>query len=395
MEIVTEGLNGIGRFFMHPLTYFFIMVACFVGHARVKRERTYFHTRVFDFVLELQYLFFPGVVIGVILSLVTVFAGVYMPIGVIALLSLITVLLSGPWTFRWLSPAYVIGFTMVIAFFIPERAEAKGLLQKWLVDIQETPLTSMAILLALLLLAEGYLIWKFGGKGTSPAILKSKRGFSIGAHFSQKLWGVPVMVLIPGEGMAKLLSWWPTFSLHDQTFSLFLVPFGIGFFQKVQGMLPADSIANTGKRVLGLGVVVAVLTPIAFFYPLASVFIASLAILMREFISTGQRLSDENAPFFFSKREKGLVILGFIPKSPAEKMDLKVGEVILKVNGASVSNVNEFYRALQLNRAYCKLEVNDVNGEVRFVQRALYDGEHHELGVLFVQSHQDREPEAV
>ncbi|MFC3886559.1 PDZ domain-containing protein [Bacillus songklensis] len=395
MEIITEGLHGIGRFFLHPLTYFFIMVAFFVGQARVKRERKYFHTRVFDFVLESKYLFFPGILIGIVLSIITFIAGVYIPIGIIALLSLITVLLSGPFTFRWLSPAYVIGFTMVIAFLLPEGLAAEGPLKTWLTDIQEAPLSSLVALLALLLLAEGYLIWKVGGKGTSPAILKSKRGFPIGAHFSQKLWGVPVLLLIPGDGLVKLFSWWPTLSLQGEAFSLFLVPFGIGFFQKVQGMLPSESIENTGKRVLALGIAVMLSVPAAFFFPITAVFIASIAILIREFISIQQKLKDENAPFFFSKREKGLVILGVIPKSPAEKMEMKVGEVIVKVNGVAVSNVNEFYHALQLNRAYCKLEVNDVNGEVRFVQRALYDGEHHELGVLFVQSHQDREPEAV
>jgi len=29
--------------------------------------------------------------------------------------------------------------------------------------------------------------------------------------------------------------------------------------------------------------------------------------------------------------------------------------------------------------------VLDINGEVRYVQRALYEGEHHELGILFVE----------
>jgi hypothetical protein len=33
----------------------------------------------------------------------------------------------------------------------------------------------------------------------------------------------------------------------------------------------------------------------------------------------------------------------------------------------------------------CKLEVFDTNGEARFEQRALYEGEHYELGILFVQ----------
>lgn len=45
----------------------------------------------------------------------------------------------------------------------------------------------------------------------------------------------------------------------------------------------------------------------------------------------------------------------------------------------------EFYKALQKNRAYCKLEVLNSEGEVRFVQGALFEGDHHELGILTVE----------
>ena len=79
------------------------------------------------------------------------------------------------------------------------------------------------------------------------------------------------------------------------------------------------------------------------------------------------------------------MILGIIPDAPASKMTLQVGELITKVNGVAVQNEKIFYEALQKNRAHCKLEVLDTNGEVRFVQRALYEGDHYELGILFVQ----------
>jgi hypothetical protein len=65
------------------------------------------------------------------------------------------------------------------------------------------------------------------------------------------------------------------------------------------------------------------------------------------------------------------------------------------VNGHAVKTVEEFYQFLQKNRAFCKLEVIGFNGEIRFVQRALYDGEHHELGILFVIDEKKWETEAV
>lgn len=36
------------------------------------------------------------------------------------------------------------------------------------------------------------------------------------------------------------------------------------------------------------------------------------------------------------------------------------------------------------HRTFCKMAVQDLSGEVRFVQRALYEGEYHELGLIFV-----------
>jgi S1-C subfamily serine protease len=89
------------------------------------------------------------------------------------------------------------------------------------------------------------------------------------------------------------------------------------------------------------------------------------------------------------------MILGVLPDSPAEKMGLKVGELITKVNGTIVYNETLFYEGLVRNRAQCKLEVIDVNGQIRFVGRALYEGEHHELGVLFVSDQEKWGHEAV
>ena len=68
--------------------------------------------------------------------------------------------------------------------------------------------------------------------------------------------------------------------------------------------------------------------------------------------------------------------------SICDKMGLQIGDVIRTVNGVQVQTTQQYYEALQLNRAYCKLEVIDDQGENRLVNRALYEGEHHELGVI-------------
>ncbi len=80
------------------------------------------------------------------------------------------------------------------------------------------------------------------------------------------------------------------------------------------------------------------------------------------------------------------MILGVLPESPAERMGLRPGELLTKVNGRIVHSRAELYEALQSNRAHCKLEIFDINDQIRLVQNALYEGDHHELGILAVES---------
>jgi hypothetical protein len=387
VEILKEILLGLCRLFLHPLTYIAILVTYFIGLARVKRERKHFRIRVFDFIYELRFLFWPGLAIGLLLSIITIAVGVVVPIGMIVLIGVLTFILSGPWTFRWLTPSYIIGLAVIVSLFLPREA-GSDTFTRWMSEAGETNLSSLAILLALLVIAEGYLIWKYGSRATSPEIFKSKRGLPVGSHISQRLWLVPLFLLIPSEGFSAPFSWWPLLNINGQEFYFFFVPFSIGFFQRMKAMHPKQSVEFTGKRVLGLGIVTAVLAIPASFFPVFTVFIALVAIVGREWISISQRLEDARLPFFFTQRKNGSIVLGVLPKSPAEAMGIKVGEVIVRVNGEDIAGEQDFYQALQKNRALCKLEVLDLNNEIRIVQRALYDGEHHELGILFVEDHE-------
>ena len=206
---------------------------------------------------------------------------------------------------------------------------------------------------------------------------------------------VPVFLLIPGNVLTLPYEWWPVFTIGDNTYSLMLVPFAVGMHQKIQGMLPKESIQLMGSRVIGLGIFITLVAVAGYWFPIASIVAVALAMIGREALTLSQRLQEENMPFYFSKKNHGVMILGILPESPAEKMALGVGELITKVNGTLVHDEQSFYEALQWNGAHCKLEVLDTNGQIRFVQRALYEGDHHELGILFVQDGKKWESAAV
>ena len=361
------------------------ILAAILGISRVKRERKNFHVRAENAFFELRQLILLGLVIGLVLSILMIGIGVVIPIEMIIFVALFTFILSFTTHIRWLAPVYTVGLSFFATLFFLSKNAVFPVIStqtpKW--DIQLLP--PMAVLVCLLVIAEGIFIMKNGLKGTSPKIIKSKRGLKVGIHEVRRIWLLPVFLLIPGDAISAPFDWWPIFSIGSETYSILLVPFAIGFFQQIQGMLPVIAVKQFGKKVIVFGVILTALSAIGYWYPLASIVVVALAIIGREFLSISQRLVEENLPFYFSRKQHGVMILGIIPDSPAEKMGLDVGELIMKVNGIKINSEKTFYEALEKNRAHCKLEVLDVNDQIRYVQRALYEGDPFKLGILFVQ----------
>ncbi|WP_342771981.1 PDZ domain-containing protein [Neobacillus piezotolerans] len=383
-----EVLKGIGRMLLHPVFYYAFFLAAMLGVSRVKRERKNFTVRAQDAYFELRQLVPAGLIAGLLLSLITLASGLAVPVAAIMLAALFTLLFSLTGNMRLIGPAYTVGAAFFALIYLGGKTFNVPFIREAFESASGRIYPSLAVLIAILLIAEGILLLKRGSIATSPKLITSKRGQRVGVHEARRLWLVPVFLLIPGSALTLPFDWWPVFSIGENTYSLFLVPFAIGMHQQIQGMLPAEAIRAYGKKVTTLGVLVLLVSAAGYWYPVAAIGAAALAILGREAIAFYQKVKEDNRPFYFARKNEGLMILGVLPGSPADKMELKVGELISKANGMPVSNENDLYEALLQNRAHCKLEVFDTNGQIRFVQRALYENDHHELGILFV--HDDR-----
>ncbi|WP_434813680.1 PDZ domain-containing protein [Bacillus halotolerans] len=385
-----ELLKSAGLFFLHPLFWFFVIVSLAFGYVRIKRERKTFHTRIADIYDELKFTYTKGLIPGILLSIVLGVLGISIPLGMLAIIAVMTAAAALTLRANWMSAAYIVSVSMLIGFGLQvNQAEPfldrfpQGFAVVW---------PALAVFLGLLVIAEGAVAYRSAHVKTSPGLVVSSRGLPIGQQLANRIWLLPLFILVPGNGLESHLSWWPVFSVPGGAFHFLWIPYFVGFGQRVQGSLPETSIRITAKRVCILGLIVSALGAASLLWtPLAGA-AACAAVLGRIFLSVKQRVNDNAAPFYFSKRDQGLMVLGIIPNTPAEDLELKIGEIITKVNGVPVKHVSDFYEALQRNRAYVKLEIIGLNGEIRFDQRASYEGEHHELGILFVKD--DREDEA-
>ncbi|MEK4538817.1 PDZ domain-containing protein [Peribacillus sp. FSL K6-1552] len=377
-------LLGLGKLFLHPLLYVSIAYCLFIGYLRVKRERRDFNTKIYRKSMELRALFPQGVIWGLILSFLTLASGIVIPLAALIIVAAVTMIAVLTMNRRFVSPVYTMGVTFFILFFLYDRDIQLPIFQDAFNQLNQSVYPTLVILIGFLLIAEGFLIVSNGSKKISPQLEVSKRGQPIGVYVSQLIWLIPMFVMIPGGELPAPFEWYPVFSIGEVYLSPIVVPFLIGFKQKVHGTLPEQAIRAHGKKVGALGFVITAFAVISNWYPLLAIITAVLALLGREFLHYSQKVSDAKLPFYFSKSKLGVQILGVIPQSPADKMGLVKGEIISKINGIVVREEEELYRALQINRAHCKLEVIGNNEQIRFVQRALFDGEHYELGILFV-----------
>ncbi|TKD70996.1 PDZ domain-containing protein [Pseudalkalibacillus hwajinpoensis] len=379
-------LKGIISFFLHPLTYITLIGAFILGLSRVKRDRRDFHTRVHDALDDVAFAIVPGIIAGAAFLVVNVFLGITLPFSTTIALSMAAFLLLVTKQIRFLSPAFTFILPVVAALFYTPIDFGSARINSFQDGIGSASMIAIVLLVGFLVMMEGLLISRNAVSQTSPRLVESKRGKLVGGHEVQRLWLIPLFLFLP-VGNVEAFSWWPLLHFGDQAYSFLLMPLPIGFQKLIHHALPVPELKRNGRQVLLLGVSAVIIGLVSYFTnnEWLALIMLGIVVVMRATILLLHRGKDKAA--YFNERNEGLVILGILPESPADHMNLQVGEVISKVNGIPVGKGTDFYTALQRNAAFCKLEVLDFNGEVRFEQKALYYNEHHELGLLFVKEH--------
>ncbi|GGE81677.1 PDZ domain-containing protein [Priestia taiwanensis] len=376
--------TALGKLFVHPFVYVYVLCSILLGYIRMGRERKQLSVRVYDMWYELRTTIGIGLVLGLLFSFVTVGIGVVIPFELLLVIETLSILAALCLFVRWLSPAYTIGIAVLLVILLKEVNVGIGTINDIIAGANEFHVTGVVVLLVVLLMIEGIVLKRGANNMATPLISTSNRGKRVGEYIAKRIWMIPLFILVPGEGVQAIASWWPVIPLGEGTYSLVFVPFAIGIMQKMKSMLPHVGIQKTVTFVWMLTAVIGVLAIISYWSTLVGLLALSIAIIGREAISIVQHIQDEGKQPYFSSRPNGIVILGVLPNSAASKMKLQIGEVITKANGVAIQTEQQFYEALQKNRAFCKLEVVDINNEPRFAQTALYEGEHHELGILLV-----------
>lgn len=396
MAIVQLWLAQIGNallsLFIQPFFYVALAAMILLLMYRTKLERKLFSVKLYNKTPVMLKSLGAGIIVTIIISTITGFLGLTVTKETIYFVWAIQIILM-LFKFRLLSIVYSAAIIILLRetmALISPLSLPEPLLTGYNM-LMNVSSFSLAFIVGLLIVAQSVILRVQGKHFLSPIYISGKRGKVVGGYTLQAFWMIPLFLFVPVEATTKGAIVFDTavatplfLELGPAAWILLAFPVMIGSSAITTTLKPEQMIKKMSVSQFSIGIVVLIFVALVWWIPLLIWAVPIILILSYSVQRSIIAASEANHAPIYVNGATGLKILALIGSSTSEQLKLKVGEVISKVNGQEVKSTSDMYDAISLNPAYCKLEVLDENGEVRFVQRTRYADEHHQLGLILV-----------
>lgn len=369
-------LKLIGSYLLTPVLWLGILYVIISYNQRINKERKQFRVAINKDFYEGRNFIKYGMFFFVMGSLISMILGLTLPTNSVYIYQILVVLAFLINGFSTTSMLLVMTAAGILELVVPRFITFFG-------DVfPEISGSSWLLLIFISLLADYYLTRNMKKHPLSPRIKSGKRGRNIATYLGRETVVFPLLALIPSGTLSSTLNFWPVFNIGNQKFSLILFPIFISTSVKVikraKERVIQDKLKNT-ELLLGLTFVLIVLTKF-----MSKLFLISLIILtvVSIFLEIKLRKKEKDANSWYVETDEGIRIISVQPETPAAKMKLQPGDVILTCNNRVVNSEEEFYQALQLNSAYCHVKVRTYEGDLRIAESAIFMDSPHEIGLI-------------
>lgn len=390
LDVLGEAGSALISLLTQPFYYIGILFVILQIRRHIYMERKLFHVKLHSFWSSMLGPVLWGWLAGLLVTIPMLFLGsLLQPSAVLWLWG--TAIVLSLFRIRFLCFAYAAGILGLVHFILGfiDPSAVMGLEPVWLGEalgtLYDLHIPSLFALVAVTHLAEALLMKWQGTKLATPLFMEGKRGRLVGAYQLQGFWPVPIFLMVPtGGGLSG--AWTPLFGgssgIWADGWMLLAFPMVLGFTELTAVRLPDEKIRRTAGWLFIYSMILLAAGIAAELVHWLILPAAVFSILMHELMVWVSRLEETAQPPRFVHDTRGLCVLSVIPGGPAHKLGIQTGEVIHKCNGMKVNTKEELHQALRINSAFVKLEVLDLQGESKFMHRALYEGEHHQLGIV-------------
>jgi hypothetical protein len=389
LELLNQLAQAAGQLLLQPFYYIGIIIIILQYRRQITLERKLFHTKLHSIIHESWRMLLWGWICGIAASFLMAFIGVSLQMDGVYLLwaiSLILLIIR----VRYLNVAYSAGILGLLHWLIhlfPQLLDQTS--GNWLyVTLSELHIPSLLVVVAITHFLEAILLRLQGNRLASPTLVEGKRGKIVGGYQLQSYWPIPLFLLMPVAGGTLNLPWKPLFAsgidaaAANGSWGFIALPIILGFTEFTQSRLPADKIRQSSSMLILYACVILVSAVLSYYWSFFILVASLLTLLLHEALVFYSDWKESRQSPLFIHNELGLKILAVLPGSSAAELGLQAGEIIHKVNSIAVRTKQELHQAMGINPAFCRLEVINLAGHTKFVSKAIYAGDHHELGML-------------
>ena len=379
-------------FFVQPVFIIGLVFTIWTSYRRINHERSNHRVAIYSTLYEIKNYLLLGLLFGIVGSILLTIIGIPVTMDWIIVYQIIAIV-SLIFGYRFIHPLFTFSISSLLLIGVSlmlDSSDFSFMPRTWYHPLSQTEFNGIPlfmnvfIILIFLLGTSIFTIKRTSDRHLSARFLKTKRGKKIAKYPIKPFWVLPLLLIVPGESFHAFFSWWPVFSIGNEQYSFFWLPVLIGFQFTVQSQIPKEAVSKIAKDLiilLGSALIIAISSFWVPYAPIAGfvvLIIGGLIILYRH------RKREKHWSFIFGPAENGIKIIGIRPDTPAEKMNLMVGDTIIECNNLTIETETDFYQALSKNSVYCHLKVKGVDGELRLTETAIYVDSPHEIGVVIL-----------
>ena len=227
--------------------------------------------------------------------------------------------------------------------------------------------SSLMAIIAILHLVESFLIRVDGYRTRIPMFI-DREGIIVGGFNMIRYWPVPLIILMPSNQTALMGGIIATLGYGDMAFTEY----------------PKDKAKHSSRQLFVYSVILlslAVLSSKLYFLKFLAALFAPIA---HEFLIQYSRKKERSKKPIFTPVNNGVRVLETKRNSVAEKMDIKMGDIIFSINGIRVESIEQMRSVLNNISSYIWIDYYNQKGQLVNKDYCDYKNGIKDLGILVV-----------
>jgi hypothetical protein len=249
------------------------------------------------------------------------------------------------------------------------------------INMLNIDIAALMTMVAVLHLIEGILVMVDGKRGAIP-VFTNRDNKIIGGFALKRYWALPIALffIVSKTGSTGLTeqvatpNWWPLLKgtslislMKDAALGLFAFYGVIGYNSVTFTRNKKEKTFISGTAIITYSILLFILAQVSVYGVFYKVLVLIFAPLAHELMLYYTRYLEVSGEPKYMSSDEGIMVLEVAPNSPADKMGIKSGDLLIEVNGRKIENEQDILNASKEGSNFISFKLRNVKNDIKEV----------------------------